>query len=121
MKMTRRKKVTNLQIYVTQYLIFGGGAILFIAGMYLLNAGAFAAGLISLILGGIFITLSYIYARAGAKVILTNCPNCDGLGYIEVEIKGEIHKEVCPICGGTGKYISKSEIHKLSLNKDEKN
>ena len=113
----RKRKISNLQIYVTQYLIFGGGAVLFVIGMYQLNAGGSSSGFILLTLGAVFIALSYIYARIGAKVILTNCPNCDGLGYLEVESGGEIHKEICPICGGTGKYFAKSELQKLNLKK----
>jgi hypothetical protein len=79
-----------------------------IAGMYMIDIdGLAAAGFISLSLGAVFVVLSYIYARHGARVIGTNCPFCYGVGYTD---KGEEGiKELCPVCEGSGKMYSKSQ------------
>ncbi len=79
-----------------------------IAGMYMINIeGLATAGFILMSLGAIFVVLSYIYARYGARVIGTNCPFCYGVGYTNKGKDGE--KELCPVCEGSGKMYSKAQ------------
>ncbi|MCE7742449.1 MAG: hypothetical protein GOP50_08300 [Candidatus Heimdallarchaeota archaeon] len=115
------RRVSNIRIYITQYAIFLLGGILFIAGIYMYDYGASVsedpnlpdargleiAGFILLALGLIFIVLSYIYARTGARVIGTNCPLCHGTGYVDSGVKKEAKREVCSLCNGTGKMYDK--------------
>lgn len=112
--------MTNLRIYVTQALMFYGGGILFIIGLYQLAAEIYTAGFILATLGMIFVALSYVYARIGAKIISINCPNCEGLGYFEVEVDGETRKEICEVCGGTGRLYDKATLQYLQAKKLEK-
>jgi len=115
--MSSRNRITsNIRIYIIQYAIFLFGAILAIAGMYMINIGGLAtAGFILMSLGAIFVVLSYIYARYGARVIGTNCPFCYGVGYID---KGEDKtKELCPVCEGSGKMYSKTQQYLMEEKK----
>ncbi len=107
---SKSKLTSNIRIYIIQYAIFIFGGILAIAGIYMINLeGLAAAGFILLSLGSVFIVLSYIYARYGARVIGTNCPFCYGVGYTD---KGKMGaKELCPVCEGSGKMYSKSQQH----------
>ncbi len=104
------RRTSNIRIYIIQYAIFLFGAILALAGIFIIDIDGLAvAGFISLGLGAIFVVLSYIYARFGAKVIGTNCPFCYGVGYTE---KGKTEaKELCPVCEGSGKMYSKAQQH----------
>ena len=121
----RKKPMTNLRIYVTQFLIFSIGGILFVVGLYQFTAELYTSGFILSTLGMLFVAMSYLYARMGAKVISTNCPNCDGLGYFEVGSGKNIHKETCEVCGGSGKLYDKSYLYYLQAKqlseKKEKN
>ncbi len=109
------RRVSNIRIYATQYGIFLLGGILFIVGIYMYDAGAGApdargleiAGFILITLGLVFVVLSGIYARTGAKVIGTNCPLCHGTGYVDNGVKSQARKEVCSVCNGTGKMYDK--------------
>ena len=119
------RRVSNIRIYVTQYAIFLIGGILFIAGIYMYDQGASIsedpylpdakgleiAGFILLSLGLVFVVLSYIYARTGARVIGTNCPLCHGTGYVDAGLKKDARKDVCSVCNGTGKMYSKGDKH----------
>lgn len=104
------RRTSNIRIYIIQFAIFIFGAITAIAGMYMINIeGLATAGFILLSLGAVFVVLSYVYARFGARVIGTNCPLCYGRGYSD---KGEDGaKELCPVCEGSGKMYSKAQKH----------
>ena len=105
---SRSRRTSNIRIYIIQYAIFLFGAILAIVGMYMIDReGLAAAGFISLSLGAVFVVLSYIYARHGARVIGTNCPFCYGVGYTDKGEEGT--KELCPVCEGSGKMYSKAQ------------
>ncbi|MBY9000939.1 MAG: hypothetical protein KGD64_08505, partial [Candidatus Heimdallarchaeota archaeon] len=110
------RRISNVRIYLIQYVIFLFGAILAIVGMYMINIdGLAAAGFIFLSLGAVFVVLSYIYARYGARVIGTNCPFCYGKGYTD---KGKYEpKEMCSVCDGTGKMYSKALQHLMEEEK----
>ena len=110
-----KRRMSNIRIYVIQYSIFLFGGILLIIGLYMYDKGVAIyeesgynargleiAGFITAGLGGVFLVLSYIYARSGAKVIGKNCPYCYGTGYVDAGPKKEARKEVCPVCGGSG-------------------
>ena len=115
--------MTNLRIYVTQFLIFSVGGILFVIGLYQFTAELYTSGFILSTLGMLFVAMSYLYARMGARVIATNCPNCDGLGYFEIGSGKNIHKETCEVCGGSGKLYDKSYLYYLEtkrLSKEKK-
>ncbi len=113
------RRVSNIKIYVTQYAIFLLGGVLFIVGIYMYDYGAGLAeinpdergleiaGFILIALGLIFVVLSYIYARTGAKVIGTNCPLCHGTGYVDAGFRKQARKEICSVCNGTGKMYDK--------------
>jgi hypothetical protein len=106
----RSRGTSNIRIYIIQYAIFLFGAILVLAGIYIINIDGLAiAGFIFMSLGAIFVVLSYIYARYGARVIGTNCPFCYGVGYTDKGKTGA--KELCPVCEGSGKMFSKSQQH----------
>ncbi|MHA1198534.1 MAG: hypothetical protein ACTSQF_04185 [Candidatus Heimdallarchaeaceae archaeon] len=128
------RRVSNIRIYVTQYAIFLLGGILFIVGIYMYDYGASVtegargleiSGFILLALGLVFIVLSYIYARTGARVIGTNCPLCHGTGYVDTGVKKAAKKEVCSVCNGTGKMYDKGstmweeEQRKQALSKSD--
>ncbi|MHA2357687.1 MAG: hypothetical protein ACXABK_02825 [Candidatus Heimdallarchaeaceae archaeon] len=132
------RRVTNLRIYITYYLIFLLGAITFIVGLYTYDKGLainetggegqglITAGIISIVLGIVFVILSFIYSRIGSRVIGTNCPYCYGTGYVDAG-KGETaRQEVCPVCEGTGKMYDKAtkimmeQKQKLEAEKKEK-
>lgn len=106
----RDRRTSNIRIYIIQYVIFLFGGILALVGIYMINSDGLAiAGFILLGLGAVFVVLSYIYARYGARVIGTNCPFCYGVGYTD---KGEDKaKELCPVCEGSGKMHSKAQQH----------
>ena len=111
------RRVSNIRIYMIQYAIFLFGAILLIGGIYVLDIeGLATAGFIFLTMGAIFIVLSYIYARYGARVIGTNCPFCHGTGFVDTG-KGKEEKEVCPVCEGSGKMYDKSQQHLVEEEK----
>ena len=115
---SRNRRTSNIRIYIIQYAIFLFGAMLAIAGMYMINIeGLATAGFILMSLGAIFVVLSYIYARYGARVIGTNCPFCYGVGYTNKGKGGE--KELCPVCEGSGKMYSKAQ-HYLMEEKRRK-
>ena len=79
------------------------------------------AGFITVGMGVIFLLLSYIYARSGAKVIGKNCPYCYGTGYVDAGPKKEARKDVCPVCSGTGKLEDKGLKHlEEEKNRQEK-
>jgi len=114
------RRTANLKIYITYYLIFLLGAILFIVGLYTYDRGALIseqggdgrglenAGIIFIVLGVIFVILSFIYSRIGAKVIGVNCPYCYGTGYVDAGRGKEARQEVCSVCEGTGKMYDKA-------------
>ena len=115
------------------------GAVLFIVGLYMYDYGVGIsenpelpdargleiAGFILIALGLVFIVLSYIYARAGAKVIGTNCPLCHGTGYVDAGTRKDARREVCSVCNGTGKMYDKGaklweeEQKKQAMKKSE--
>jgi hypothetical protein len=115
------RRVSNIRIYITQYAIFLLGGILFIAGIYMYDSGVAIsdnpeqpdargleiAGFILIALGLVFVVLSYIYARTGAKVVGTNCPLCHGTGYVDAGVKKHARTEICSVCNGTGKMYDK--------------
>jgi len=106
----RSRGISNIRIYIIQYAIFLFGAILVLAGIFMINEDGLAiAGFIFMSLGAVFVVLSYIYARYGAKVIGTNCPFCYGVGYTDKGKTGV--KELCPVCEGSGKMYSKAQQH----------
>jgi len=122
--MKGKRRVSNIRIYVIQYSIFLFGGILLIVGLYMYDKavavfeesgidarGLEIAGFITAGLGALFLLLSYIYARSGAKVIGTNCPYCYGTGYVDAGPKKEARKDVCPVCSGTGKLKDKGLKH----------
>lgn len=90
-----------------------------IVGIYMINLDDLAtAGFILLSLGAVFVVLSYIYARYGARVIGTNCPFCYGIGYTD---KGKDKvKELCPVCEGSGKMYSKSQQYLMEEKRRNK-
>ncbi len=125
-----KRRLSNIRIYVMQYSIFLFGGILLIVGLYMYDKGVALyeesgidargleiAGFITAGLGVIFLILSYIYARSGAKVIGKNCPYCYGTGYVDVGPKKQARKDVCPVCSGTGIMEDKGLKHL----KDEQN
>jgi len=124
------RRVTNLRIYVTYYLIFLLGAILFIVGLYTYDKGAavietggdgqglVTAGIISIVLGIVFVILSFAYSRIGTRVIGTNCPYCYGTGYVDTGKRETARQEVCPVCEGTGKMYDKAT--KLMMEQKQK-
>jgi len=118
--MKRKRRITTINIYVIQYLIFASGAMMFIIGIYLYNQEIFTAGFILGVMGMVFIFLSYLYARMGAKVIGTNCPHCYGTGYINIGTGKSAREETCTVCQGTGKMYDKAKIH-LMKEKDKRN
>jgi hypothetical protein len=109
------RRTANIKIYVTYYLIFLLGAILFIVGLYTYDRGIIIseqggdgrglenAGIIFIVLGVVFVILSFIYSRTGAKVIGVNCPYCYGTGYVDAGRGKQSRQEICPVCEGTGK------------------
>ena len=115
------RRISNIRIYSTYYIIFLLGGILFIVGLYMYYYGAEIsgdpslpdargleiAGFILIALGLVFIVLSYIYARTGARVVGTNCPLCHGTGYIDAGTRKDPRKEICSVCNGTGKMYDK--------------
>ena len=114
------RRMSNLKIYVTYYLVFLLGGILFVVGLYTYDRGVSIseqggdgrglenAGIIFIVLGVLFIILSFIYSRAGAKVIGVNCPYCYGTGYVDAGRGEEARREACPVCSGTGKMYDKA-------------
>lgn len=119
-----KRRISNIRIYAIQYSIFLFGGILLIVGLYMYDKGVAIyeesgidargleiAGFITVGLGVIFLLLSYIYARSGAKVIGKNCPYCYGTGYVDAGPKKEARKDVCPVCSGTGKLEDKGLKH----------
>jgi hypothetical protein len=114
------RRTSNLKIYVTYYLVFLLGGILFIVGLYTYDRGASIseqggdgrglenAGIIFIVLGVLFIILSFIYSRTGAKVIGVNCPYCYGTGYVDTGKGKDAKRETCPVCSGSGKMYDKA-------------
>ena len=117
--MRRKRRITTINIYVIQYLIFALGAMTFIIGIYLYNQEIFIAGFILGVTGMIFIFLSYLYARMGAKVIGTNCPHCYGSGHINIGTGKSAREDTCTVCQGTGKMYDKAKMH-LMKEKDKR-
>ncbi len=125
------RRISNIKIYVYQYLIFLLGAILFVVGIYMWDKGAALiengfegrgleiAGFILLAIGLVFLVLSYLYARTGAKVIGTNCPYCHGTGYVDAGPRKMKRKDTCPVCDGTGKFYGKEEEHLKKLEEKD--
>jgi len=116
---SRNRRISNIRVYIIQYAIFLFGAMLAIVGIYMINLEDLAvAGFIFLSLGAVFVVLSYIYARYGARVIGTNCPFCYGRGYTD---KGkDREKELCPVCEGSGKMYSKSQQYLMEEKRRKK-
>ena len=114
------RRTSNLRVYVSYYLIFLLGGILFIVGLYTYDRGAYIteqggdgkglenAGIIFIVLGVLFVILSFIYSRVGARVIGVNCPYCYGTGYVDKGRGKEARQEICPVCKGTGKMYDKA-------------
>ncbi|NPD87199.1 MAG: hypothetical protein HGN29_00655 [Asgard group archaeon] len=125
------KRTSNLKIYVTYYLMFLLGAILFIIGLYTYDRGALIseqggdgrglenAGIIFIVLGVLFATLSFIYSRRGARVIGVNCPYCYGTGYVDTGRRKEARTEMCPVCDGTGKMYDKTAKQLIGKKKQQ--
>ena len=126
------RRTSNLKIYVTYYLVFLLGGILFIVGLYTYDKGATIseqggdgrglenAGIIFIVLGVLFIILSFIYSRTGAKVIGVNCPYCYGTGYVDAGRGKEARRETCPVCNGTGKMYDKATQQLMEEKKRQK-
>ncbi|MHA1224179.1 MAG: hypothetical protein ACTSX6_08290 [Candidatus Heimdallarchaeaceae archaeon] len=122
-------RTSNISIYVTYFLIFLFGGMLFIIGLYLYDKGAallehgyeggglIIAGIILIALGVVFVVLSFIYSRFGAKVIRTNCPYCHGTGYVDSGLKKNARRETCPICSGTGKMLDEKSKYVRDIKK----
>lgn len=125
------RRTSNLKIYVTYYLMFLLGAILFIVGLYTYDRGASIseqggegrglenAGIIFIVLGILFVILSFIYSRRGARVIGVNCPYCHGTGYVDAGRGKEARTEMCPVCDGTGKMYDKTAKQFLEEKKHQ--
>ena len=112
------RQITNIRIYIIQFSIFLFGGILAIMGLYMVNIDGLAtAGFILLSLGAVFVVLSYIYARFGARVIGTNCPFCYGKGHTG-KSRNE-PKEICPVCDGSGKLYSQSQKHLMEIKRQK--
>ncbi|MHA1953560.1 MAG: hypothetical protein ACXAAM_05105 [Candidatus Heimdallarchaeaceae archaeon] len=125
------RRSSNLKIYVTYYLMFLLGAILFILGLYTYDRGALIsedggdgrglenAGIIFIVLGVLFVFLSFIYSRRGARVIGVNCPYCHGTGYVDAGRGKKARTEMCPVCDGTGKMYDKTAKQLLEEKKHQ--
>jgi hypothetical protein len=125
------RRTANLKIYVTYYLIFLLGAILFIVGLYTYDSGVSIseqggdgkglenAGIIFIVLGVLFVILSLVYSRIGARVIGVNCPYCYGTGYVDAGRGKAARQEICPICDGTGKMYDKTSKQLLEQKKQQ--
>ncbi len=125
------RKISNINIYVIYYGIFLFGAFLFIGGLYMYDKGVAIteqgfdgkgleiAGIITIVLGLLFVVLSFMYSRTGAKVIRTNCPYCHGTGYIDEGIGKKARQEICPVCDGTGKMYDEATKHLEEVKKIE--
>ena len=77
------------------------------------------AGIITIVLGLLFVVLSFIYSRTGAKVIRTNCPYCHGTGYVDEGLGKRARQEICPVCDGTGKMYDEVSKHLEKAKKIE--
>jgi DnaJ-class molecular chaperone len=44
------------------------------------------------------------------KIVEKTCPDCDGRGYEEYDVKGTTQRSTCPICDGTGAIYSSIEL-----------
>ena len=127
------RRTSNLKIYVTYYLMFLLGDILFIVGLYTFDRGALIsedggngrglenAGIFFIVLGVLFAILSFIYSRRGARVIGVNCPYCHGTGYVDAGRGKQARTEMCPVCDGTGKMYDKTTKQLLEEKKHQEN
>lgn len=127
----KMRRISNINIYVIYYSIFLFGAFLFIGGLYMYDKGVAIteqgfdgkgleiSGIITIVLGLLFVVLSFLYSRTGAKVIGTNCPYCHGTGYIDEGVGKRARQEVCPVCDGTGKMYDETTKHLDKVKKLE--
>ncbi|MHA1260161.1 MAG: hypothetical protein ACTSRO_11065 [Candidatus Heimdallarchaeaceae archaeon] len=92
-------RTSNISIYVTYFLIFLFGGMLFIIGLYLYDKGA--------------ALLEHGYEGGGLII----APYCHGTGYVDSGLKKNARRETCPICSGTGKMLDEKSKYVRAIKK----